>query len=92
MRTLFPYTTLFRSEQELDIEATNGHVERVDHVDDAEPADEGDYEESGLEIPGVWCARTGKDRTDTIQEHIEVSEALAARVKKWVKKHGGSGE
>ena len=79
-------------EQKLDIEPTNGHVERVDHIDNVEPADEGDSEESGLEIPGVWCARTGKDRTDTIQEHIEVSEVLAARVKKWTKKNGGSGE
>ena len=76
-------------EQKLDIEPTNGHVERVYHV---EPVDEGDFEESGLEIPGVWCARTGKDRTDTIQEHIEVSEVLAARVKKWAKKNGGSKE
>jgi len=79
-------------ERELDIETTDGHVERADHVDNVEPVDEGDSEESGLEIPGVWCARTGKDRTDTIQEHIEVSEVLAARVKKWTKKNGGSGE
>jgi hypothetical protein len=78
-------------EQKLEIESTNGHVERVDHTDNVEP-DEGDPEESGLEIPGVWCVRTGKDRTDTIQEHIEVSEALAARVKKWTKKNGGSGK
>ena len=76
-------------EQELDIESANGHVKCVDHV---EPVDEGDSEEPGLEIPGVWCARTGKDRTDTIQEHIEVSDVLAARVKKWTKKNGGSGE
>ena len=79
-------------EQKPDIEPTNGHVERVHHVDNVEPVDEGDYEESGLEIPGVWCVRTGKDRTDTIQEHIEVSEVLAARVKKWTKKNGGSRE
>ena len=79
-------------EQKPDVEPTDGHAERVDHVDDVEPADEGDYEESGLEIPGVWCARTGKDRTDTIQEHVEVSEVLAARVRKWAKKNGGSGE
>lgn len=76
-------------EQELDIEPTDEHVERVDSV---EYVDEDDYQESGLEIPGVWCVRTGRDRTDTIQEHIEVSEVLAARVKKWVKKNGTSGE
>ncbi|KAF9648696.1 hypothetical protein BDM02DRAFT_3115020 [Thelephora ganbajun] len=74
-------------EKELDYEPAAEHVERVDNV---ESADEGDSEEPGLEIPGVWCARTGKDRTDTIQEHIEVSEVLAARVKKWAKKNGGS--
>lgn len=74
-------------EQELDTERTDEHVERVDH---AECVDEDDSQESGLEIPGVWCARTGKDRTDTIQEHIEVSEVLAARVRKWVKKTGAS--
>jgi hypothetical protein len=72
-------------EQELEIEPTSEHVERVDR---AECADEDDSQESGLEIPGLWCVRTGKDRTDTIQEHIEVSEVLAARVKKWVKKNG----
>ena len=80
------------AEQDLNTESTNRHVERVGHVDSAEPADEGDPEEPGLEIPGVWCARTGKDRTDTIQEHVEVSEVLAARVKKWTKKNGESGE
>lgn len=79
-------------EQDLSTESTNGDVERVDHADSVEPADEGDSEEPGLEIPGVWCAHTGKDRTDTIQERIEVSEVLAARVKKWTKKSGGPGE
>lgn len=74
-------------EQELDTERTDEHVERVDH---AECVDEDDSQESGLEIPGVWCVRTGKDRTDTIQEHVEVSGVLAARVRKWVKKTGAS--
>ena len=78
--------------QKPDIDPTNGNVERVDHAGDTEPVDEGDPEEPGPEIPGVWCVRTGKDRTDTIQEHIEVSEVLAARVKKWTKKNGGSGK
>ena len=78
--------------QDLNTESTNGDFKRVDHVDSVEPADGGDAEEPGLEIPGVWCAHTGKDRTDTIQEHIEVSEVLAARVKKWTKKNCGSGE
>ena len=76
-------------EQKLDDEPVAGHVERVDHT---ERGDEDDAQESGLEIPGVWCARTGKDRTDTLQEHIEVSEVLAARVKKWIKKNGAPGE
>jgi hypothetical protein len=76
-------------EQELDVEPTDEHVEDVDH---AEYGDEDGSQEPGLEIPGVWCARTGKDRTDTIQEHVEISEVLAMRVKKWVKKTGGSEE
>lgn len=76
-------------EQAPDIEPTDEHVDRVDHV---ECVDEDESHESGLDIPGVWCARTGKDRTDTIQEHVEVSKVLAARVKKWVKKNAGSKE
>ena len=74
-------------EQEPDFEPTDKHAERVDHL---KSADEDDSPESGLDIPGVWCARTGKDRTDTLQEHVEVSKVLAARVKKWVKKNSGS--
>ena len=80
------------SEQELDNEPTNEHLEhRVDHVDHVDRGDLGDYvdegafQEQGLEIPGVWCAHTGRDRTDTVQEQIEVSEAVAARVKMWAK-------
>ena len=80
------------SEQEPDSEPTNGRVEHADHVDHDEYVDEGALQESGLEIPGVWCARTGKDRSDTIQEQIEVSEAVAARVRKWAKGNVGSRE
>ena len=76
-------------EQEPDIELTDERVERVDH---GECSDEDDFPESDLDIPGVWCVRTGKDRTDTIQEHVEVSKVLAARVKKWVRKNDGSKE
>ena len=76
-------------EQEPDIEPTDEHVDRVD---DVEWVDEDVSQESGLDIPGVWCVRTGKDRTDTIQEHVEVSKLLAARVKKWVRKTGTSKE
>jgi hypothetical protein len=76
-------------EQEPDVEPTDEHAERVDHV---ESDDEDDSHESGLDIPGVWCARTGRDRTDTLQEHVEVSKVLAARVKKWVRKNGSSKE
>lgn len=71
-------------EQKLDIEPIDENDEPVDH------ADEDDPQESGLEIPGVWCARTGRDRTDTLQEHVEISQVLAARVRKWVKKSGAS--
>jgi len=78
-------------EQELHDESAAEHIEHVDNIDTVEPAYEGDSEESGLEIPGVWCAHTGKDRTDTVQEHIEVSEVLAARVRMWTKKNSGSG-
>lgn len=74
-------------EQEPDVDNLVERVDRVESVDD-----EDDSYESGLDIPGVWCARTGKDRTDTIQEHVGVSKVLAARVKKWVKKSGGSKE
>jgi hypothetical protein len=76
--------------QELHDESAAKCIEHADNVDTVEPAYEGDSEESGLEIPGVWCAHTGKDRTDTVQEQIEVSEVLAARVKMWAKKNGGS--
>jgi len=79
-------------EQELHSETAAERIEHVDIVDTVEPAYEGDSEESDLEIPGVWCAHTGKDRTDTVQDHIEVSEVLAARVKMWTKKNGRSGE
>ena len=79
-------------EQDLDDKSTNGRVGQADHVDHDEYADEGASQESGLEIPGVWCARTGKDRTDTIQEQIEVSEAVAARVRKWARGNSGSRE
>jgi hypothetical protein len=72
-------------EQELDDGATNEHVEHFDYVGHAEHADEDASQESGLEIPGVWCVRIGKDRTDTVRERIEVSEAVAARVRKWAK-------
>lgn len=77
------------ADQEPDVEPHDEHVERVDHV---ESVDEDESHESGLDIPGVWCARTGKDRTDTLQEHVEVSKVLAARVKKWVKKNSGPKE
>jgi len=52
-------------EQRLTNEPSSERAGNVDHADDAEYADEGAFEESGLEIPGVWCAHTGKDRTDT---------------------------
>ena len=79
-------------EQELDGEPSNELVAHVNDVDDPEYVDEGAFEESGLEIPGVWCAHTGKDRTDTTQEQIEVSKVVAARVRKWAKRNGPSGE
>lgn len=76
-------------EQQPDVEPTDEHAERDDHVESDE---EDDSRESGLDIPGVWCARTGRDRTDTLQEHVEVSKVLAARVKKWVRKSSTSKE
>lgn len=77
-----------------DEEPRDEHTDEGDeHVDHVEYAGDGACQESsGLEIPGVWCARTGQDRTDTIREQIEVSEAIAARVRKWVKGNVGSGE
>ena len=71
-------------------EPDNDDVENVDQVDHQEHLDEGAPNEAGQEIPGVWYARTGEVRTDTIREQIEVSEAVAARVKKWVKGNFGS--
>ena len=67
-------------------------AELVDQVDQDEPLDEGTPHEPGQEIPGVWYARTGEVRTDTIRDQIEVSEAVAARVKKWAKGNLGNRE
>jgi len=73
-------------------EPDNDAIENVDQVDHDEDLDEGVPNEAGQEIPGVWYARTGEVRTDTIREQIEVSEAVAARVRKWVKGNFGSRE
>jgi len=73
-------------------EPDNDDVENVDQGDHDENLDEGAPNEAGQEIPGVWYARTGEVRTDTIREQIEVSEAVAARVRKWVKGNLGSRE
>ena len=73
-------------------ESGNEDVEYVEHVDHNEYPDEGAPHEAGQEIPGVWYARTGEVRTDTIREQIEVSEVVAARVRKWVKRNFGSRE
>ena len=69
-------------DQELHDDPSDEHLEHVDHPDHIEYADESASQEPGLEIPGVWCARTGKDRSDTIHERIEVSEDVAARARK----------
>ena len=73
-----------------ELDPHNDDVENVDQVDHDEHLDEGAPNEAGQEIPGVWYARTGEVRTDTIREQIEVSESVAARVRKWVKGNYGS--